>query len=395
MAHAQAMNCRPDLVCFSHLRWDFVYQRPQHLLSRAARDYRVLFIEEPVFEAGAEPRLDASRRPEGVVVLVPVLPVDTGEDEAAARIDALLGQFLDGAPVAGRVLWYYTPMALAFSRGLSATAVVYDNMDELSAFLGASPRLLTLERELFARADLVFTGGMSLYAAKRDRHPQVHAFPSGIDAVHFGQARRRQPVEPMDQASIPGPRIGFFGVIDERLDVGLLREAADLRPDWQFIMIGPVVKIDPDGLPKRSNIHWLGPKAYGELPGYLAGWNAGFMPFALNEATRFISPTKTPEFLAAGLPVVSTAIADVVDPYGRLKLVEIATSPGELVERLEPLLAGRGDGWLLEVDRHLAGMSWDSTWARMARLVGEVAADRRRTEVPPLPAFAHAEPARI
>jgi glycosyltransferase involved in cell wall biosynthesis len=175
--------------------------------------------------------------------------------------------------------------------------------------------------------------------------------------------------EPKDQARIPHPRLGFFGVIDERMDIDLVGAAADLRPDWQFVMIGPVVKIDPATLPKRPNIHWLGGKSYADLPRYLAGWDVGFMAFAMNEATRFISPTKTPEFLAAGVPVVSTPINDVVRPYGEKGLVEIAATAQEVVQKAEALLARPKEAWLQRVDRHLAAGSWDKTWAAMQRLM--------------------------
>lgn len=363
-----ALNRRPQLVCFSHLRWDFVYQRPQHLLTRAARDHDVYFIEEPLFESDARPHLRASRRPEGVTVIVPVLP-PADEDVAASMIADLLQPILPPSS-RQRILWYYTPMAMAFSRGLEADAVVYDNMDELSAFRGAPPRLLDLEAELFARADLVFTGGMSLYAAKRRRHPSVHPFPSSIDVDHFDQARRK-PADPADQAAIGGPRAGFFGVIDERMDLDLVAGAAKLRPDWQFVMIGPVVKIDPASLPAAPNIHWLGGKSYRELPAYLGGWDIGLMPFALNESTRFISPTKTPEFLASGLPVLSTAIADVVSPYGESGLVDIVSDAAELAAGLDRLRTRPRARWLSAVDAHLAGMSWNQTWGAMQRLVRE------------------------
>ncbi|AVO46462.1 glycosyltransferase family 1 protein [Phreatobacter cathodiphilus] len=370
-----AINRRPQLVCFSHLRWDFVFQRPQHLLSRAALDHDVYFIEEPLFDDGACPQLQASRRPEGVTVLVPVLP-PSDEDTAASLIAGLLKPILQPSS-RQRILWYYTPMAMAFSRDLEADVVVYDNMDELSAFRGAPPRLLDLEAELFSRADMVFTGGMSLYAAKRRRHRNVHPFPSSIDVAHFDQARRR-PAEPADQAVIGGPRAGFFGVIDERMDLDLVAETARLRPDWQFVMIGPVVKIDPASLPRAANIHWLGGKSYRELPAYLGGWDVGLMPFALNESTRFISPTKTPEFLAAGLPVLSTAIADVISPYGERGLVDIVSDATGLADGLDRLRARPRGSWLAAVDAHLAGMSWNRTWAGMQRLIQGTLQSRRQ-----------------
>ncbi len=356
------------LVCFSHLRWGFVYQRPQHLLTRAARHFRVLFFEEPVYEDSA-PRLDLSEAKGGVTVAVPVLPHGMGEDEAEAAQRELLDDLLARQPAERTIFWYYTPMALGFSGHLEPDLCVYDCMDELSAFRFAPPRLTERERGLFSRADLVFTGGRSLYEAKRDRHPSVHAFPSSIDRAHFAAARRPGGAEPADQAGLPRPRLGYFGVIDERLDLELVAEVAARRPDWQLVMIGPVVKIDEASLPRRENIHWLGGKSYDELPSYLAGWDVGLMPFAMNELTRFISPTKTPEFLAAGVPVVSTPVVDVVRSYGEAGLVEIAADAAETVAKAEALLARPRAPWLARVDRHLADLSWDKTFDDMHALM--------------------------
>jgi glycosyltransferase involved in cell wall biosynthesis len=368
------------LLCFSHLRWNFVYQRPQHLLSRAARSRDVFFFEEPIFTDEAAPRLDRTLSPENVWVLTPVLPSGLNGPQVTHALRLLVDEVVAEIGRKDLILWYYTPMALPFSRHLTGSLCVYDNMDELSAFNGAHPRMIAMERELFRKVDVVFTGGQSLYESKKKRHPNVHAFPSSIDVPHFARARRPERADPTDQRDIPAPRIGFFGVIDERMDIELVRLSAALRPDWHFVMIGPVVKIDPATLPQAPNIHWLGSKSYQELPDYLAGWDVGFMPFALNEATRFISPTKTPEFLAAGLPVVSTAIRDVVRPYGTLGLVEIAGSAEELVEKIRHLLDPPGEDWLKKVDRHLSGTSWDATWDGMTRLM-QKAAERRTHSV--------------
>jgi len=390
-----ADSSRPLLVCFSHLRWDFVWQRPQHLLSRAAQTYRVLVVEEPYRREGATPHMDVSERPGGVTIAAPILPPGMSPQ---AEIDAqrtLVERLLDRETGAPRVFWYYTPMALAFTSHLDCDACVYDNMDELAAFKGASPELLSLEEDLFQRVDVVFTGGMSLYEAKRSRHRNVHGLPSSIEAAHFGKARAAQ-AEPGDMAGIARPRLGFFGVIDERMDVDLVGQCAELRPDWQFVMIGPVVKIDPADLPRRDNIHWIGGRDYKELPRYLSSWDVGFMPFAINEATRFISPTKTPEFLAAGLPVVSTPITDVVRPYGEKGLVEIAMTPLEVVRKVEGLMARTDEeraAWLARVDRHLAAGSWDKTWATMnghiAAVLGDTpSASRARAGAATVPAYA-------
>jgi UDP-galactopyranose mutase len=362
----------PDLVCLSHLRWDFVYQRPQHLMSRFARDRRVFFFEEPLWDSPeGEIRLDISERPGGVRVAVPHLPPGLTPEAVDAALGALLRNLLEEHGIARYVLWYYTPMAVAFTAGLTPGAVVYDCMDELSLFRGAPPDLVEREARLLAAADLVFTGGQSLYEAKRAKHDGVHAFPSSIDAQHFGRARAGLP-EPADQAALPRPRLGYFGVIDERIDLDLLAGVADARPDWQIVMLGPVVKIDPATLPRRPNLHYLGMKAYEDLPSYLAGWDVALMPFARNESTRFISPTKTPEYLAGGRPVVSTPIRDVVRPYGDLGLVEIAEDPAAFVGAVERALHRTADDretWLQRVDELLALGSWNRTWQEMSDLM--------------------------
>src|SRR5688572_12747152 len=364
----------PDLVCFSHLRWDFVYQRPQHLLSRAARDRRVFFFEEPIFDNGSM-RLHVSEREDGVNVVIPYLPEGLSSEVATqAVLRKMVDRLFSEQGIDNFILWYYTPMALEFSQHLKPLATIYDCMDELSAFKGAPPLLRAREQQLFERADLVFTGGQTLYEAKRNQHRSVHAFPSSIDRNHFGKARTLT-TEPADQKSIYRPRLGFFGVIDERFDIELLDKVAQARPQWQFVMIGPIVKIDPATLPRHENIHYLGGKPYAELPSYLASWDVALLLFARNESTRFISPTKTPEYLAAGKPVVSTSIRDVVRPYGERGLVSIADTQHEFLEAVEKIFATDESerlAWLGRVDDFLSGMSWDETWSRMLRQINEV-----------------------
>ena len=373
-------NGSPDLICFSHLRWDFVYQRPQHLLKRCARERRVFFVEEPVFDNGSM-RLDVSERDPNLKVVVPHLPEGLRSEIAkTAVLHDMIQRMLVENNIHQYLSWYYTPMALDFTRNLKPLAVIYDCMDELSAFKGAPTCLALRERELFQMADLVFTGGQTLYEAKRDQHSSVYAFPSSIDREHFMQARAAVE-DPADQRDIPHPRLGFFGVVDERFDVALLDEASRLRPDWHFVIIGPVVKIDPDTLPKRENIHYLGGKSYQDLPAYISGWDVALLLFAQNESTRFISPTKTPEYLAAGKPVVSTPIRDVVYPYGQMGLVRIAKDAREFVAAADDLLQSEANRkpWLANVDEFLAQMSWDETWARMSRLIDDTVATKTRT----------------
>jgi len=364
----------PDVVCLSHLRRNFVFQRPQHLMSACARDRRVLFFEEAVHDG--RPAGVAVEQHGQVIVVTPHLPRGLDPRHEPALLRALLDDQLATHGLSRFILWYYTPMAVPFSRHLRPAAVVYDCMDELSAFALAPRGLRALESELLDMADLVFTGGQSLYEAKRHLHPSVHPFPSSVDVGHFARARAPQP-DPDDQAAIPRPRLGFFGVIDERMDLALLDGIALARPDWHLVLLGPTVKVDPATLPSRPNIHYLGQKSYGELPVYLAGWDVALLPFARNEATRYISPTKTPEYLAAGRPVVSTSIRDVVRPYGQLALVRIADRVEDFVAAIAAALAEPPTRRLEAVDTFLRNMSWDHTWQQMRRLMDAAVRDAR------------------
>jgi glycosyltransferase involved in cell wall biosynthesis len=364
------------LLCFSHLRWNFVFQRPQHLMSRFAREMNVIYWEEPV-EIGpretAYLQVREANDADNVRIIVPHLPQGMPEDAREAALSRLLDAHV--ASIRGPLIsWYYTPMMLPFSRHLEADVTVFDAMDELSKFKFAPTKLLELEQELIDRADVLFTGGSSLFEAKKDRHDNVHCFPSSVDRVHFLKARARQ-FDPSDQEDLPRPRLGFYGVIDERFDIELLDKMAEMRPDWSFVMVGPIVKISEEDLPKRHNIHYLGGKTYAELPAYLSGWDVALMPFAMNESTQFISPTKTPEYLAGGKPVVSTPIKDVVRHYGHLEGVKIASTAEEFVTACEEALelSHQDDkDWLAEADLMLSATSWDTTQARMAGLVADV-----------------------
>ncbi|HYD26361.1 UDP-galactopyranose mutase [Brevundimonas sp.] len=380
-------NERTDpIVCLSHLRWDFVFQRPQHLLSRFAANRTVLVFEEPApAKPGATMGLDIRTCPRsGVIVATPHLPDGL---EGACR-NTVLRQLLDdaiAAHVIGRpVLWYYTPMMLPLARHIDAAAVVYDCMDELANFKFAPPELTTLERELMAAADVVFTGGYSLFEAKQRLHDNIHPFPSSVDRAHFAQAREADRGRRNRR-----PRFGFYGVVDERMDLDLIAAISEARPGWDFEIVGPVVKIAPDSLPQRPNLMWPGQKGYDELPACLATWDVAMMPFAINDSTRFISPTKTPEYLSAGRPVVSTPIRDVVRHYGDLEAVRIAGDAERFLEACEAALELSRDedkGWLEDVDAALASLSWDQTQLRMSALIDSAA--QRRESAPQRPAVA-------
>jgi glycosyltransferase involved in cell wall biosynthesis len=357
------------LVVFSHLRWNFVYQRPQHLMSRLAMRWRVIFIEEPVLNSDCN-QLEHLQPAPGVEVWRPHV---TGEapgfhDDHLPALQRMVANAMRERAVSDYWIWFYTPMALPLATGLTPRGVVYDCMDELTAFKNAPRQLVQRENALFKMADLVFTGGRSIYNAKRSRHPDVHCFPSSVDAKHFSKATQDHPL----QAKLPRPRLGYCGVIDERINLNLIDEIAKARPDWQIVMVGPTAKIEPGALPRRANIHWLGQQGYEDLPSFISGWDVCLMPFALNEATRYISPTKTLEYMACGRPSVSTSIRDVVEPYGHV--VNIADTPEGFVIDCEAILERTRDEQAAHAQalaEIVARTSWDSTAQAMAELIGQ------------------------
>ena len=374
------MQLSYTIVAFSHLRWNFVYQRPQHLLSRLAARHPVIFVEEPEFDADG-PRWKRSNPQPQVTVYRPCIPVQAPgfHGEQSVMLERLMAELRADLGDTSLLAWLYTPMALPLALTLDPTAAVYDCMDELSLFLGAPPELLTFEAQLLEYADLMFTGGPSLYRAKQSRHPNVHCFPSSVDAAHFRlTGPTGEPVmEAEDQMELGHPRLGFYGVIDERLDLEVVERLAEAHPDWQIVLVGPVVKIDPARLPGKTNIHYLGQRSYEELPRYLAGWDVCLLPFASNEATRFISPTKTLEYMAAELPIVSTPITDVAEPYG--DIVYLGGTPEEFVRACESAISSPAEERATraaQMRQVLAGTSWDATVSAMEKLLTSVMAGR-------------------
>jgi len=357
------------LVVFSHLRWNFVYQRPQHLLSRLAARWRVIFIQEPVPQS-ANNEVEYLEPAEGVEEWRPHVTGDTPgfHDDHLPVMRRLVANAMRERAVTDYWIWFYTPMAVPLGAELTPRGVVYDCMDELNSFKNAPRQLVQRENALFKMADLVFTGGRSIYNAKRSRHPDVHCFPSSVDANHFRKATQDHPL----QAGVPRPRLGYCGVIDERINLSLIDAIAKARPDWHIVMVGPTAKINAQDLPRRANIHWLGQQSYDDLPAFISGWDVCLLPFALNEATRYISPTKTLEYMACGRPSVSTSIRDVVEPYGHV--VNIADTPEGFVIDCEAILE-RTREEQAEHARALAEIvartSWDSTAQAMAELIAQ------------------------
>ncbi len=373
----------PLLLCFSHLRWSFVWQRPQQLMSRFADRYRVVFVEEPVLATDYSPSLLSKRETDGVTVLTPVLARSEFYQGYCERsnqaIRALLSRWLErNEPGAHPVVWYWTPLALgACPETLSTALVVYDAMDELSAFRFAPANLVQQEAALMRWADLVFTGGPSLHRSRCERHPRVSCFPSGVDAAHYRKAAvgRGKP-------DIDALHLGYVGVLDERIDFDLIAGIADLRPEWTISLVGPFAKIAPEDVPSRTNIQIHGMQPYEELPSFMATFDVGMLPFALNEATRFISPTKTLEYLAAELPVVSTPVQDVRDLYG--DCVSIASDPEAFVYGAEAMVlasAGAVRTRKRRANAHLERHAWDTIVASMDE---SIARANRPTYLPQL-----------
>jgi UDP-galactopyranose mutase len=368
-----------DLICISHLRWDFVWQRPQHILSRLAKQYRVFFVEEPIAKTDiSEPRLNVSqgRGSNPVTVIQLFWPVGEGrwighgDSETQAAYEQLLADYFAAHGSEERIVWLYTPMASPFVEVLKPDVLVYDVMDELSAFKGAPAALREQDRTMLRTADVVFTGGVSMYRARLDKANNIHLFPSGVEIEHFAQAKNPGIPRPADIAQLQGPIIGYFGVIDERMDMPALTALASAHPEWQIVMLGPVVKIDPSELPQAPNLHFLGMKDYQELPSYLAHFDVALVPFAMNEATRYLSPTKTLEYLAAGKPVVAAPIHDIVELYG--DYVRIAESPEEFVADVEASLAetaAERQERAARVEKLLQLYTWDYIAGEMQKLI--------------------------
>lgn len=362
------------IVVFSHLRWRFVWQRPQQFLSRFAANHPVLFVELTEFDEpeGNAPRLETySPMPNVTVANIHMPPSMIGTEEVNDAMRegcrAAIESVNEDGAFDNPLLWFYSPMDAGWALGhIPGRGIVYDCMDELAQFRGASPDLIERERRLIDAADVVFTGGYELWLKKSRQHPNCHFFGCGVEYDHFAQAQEDAPI-PEDLAAIPGPRVGWFGVVDERVDYDLLKKSAELRPDLQFVLVGPVVKVDPASLPQAPNLHWLGGRDYKELPDYCRGYDVCMMCFALNEATEFINPTKALEYLATGKPVVGTPVRDVVRQYA--DTVRIANSPEDFVGQIDQALAGKGRDMVERGIEKAKAASWESTVDTMESII--------------------------
>jgi glycosyltransferase involved in cell wall biosynthesis len=363
---------RAPVIVHCHLRWEGVWQRPQQILSRIARGRPVVFVEEPVFlPDGERPHLRVYEE-QGVTVAQPHVPPQA---EDLPRVSAenrkivreLVAPLLADSRWSGGVRWHYAPMAVYMRDLGNCHTVVYDCMDELSAFKGAPPELVDRERELMAEAHVMFTGGLSMWLNKREHHPNCHRFDSGVDVEHFQRAVAPETPVPADARDLPGPVIGYYGVIDERMDYEAVRALSRAFPGGTVLLVGPVTKVDPAELPQAENIRYTGQRSYAELPGYLKAFDVALVPFADNPATRFLSPTKTLEYFAGLKPVVSSPVKDVVENYA--DIVRLARSPEEYVAAVREALAADNAERARRGLEKAREKTWDAIVAEMERLV--------------------------
>ncbi len=362
-----------DLVVFSHLRWTFVWQRPQHLISRLARNRRTWFIEEPLATDVSEPILRTEDhghvRRVWLEVPGPERHLDFGDPAAVSYAHEVM-TLVGDAPA--RVTWLYTPMAFELARVLDPAVLVYDVMDDLASFRAAPAALRLRHRQALEAATLVFAGGRSLHWAVTAQRPDAQLFPSGVEPEHYASG-------PRERSEADRPVAGYMGVIDERIDLGLLAKLAAALPDWEIRMVGPVVKVEPEALPSAANITYLGAQPYERLPDVLAGFDVALMPFALNEATRSISPTKTLEYFAAGLPVVSTRVSDVVTEYGHI--VSLADDGRSFATACRRERRRDPEERRRRVDPLLRLQHWNAIASRMESLVNDALAGRSMRRV--------------
>jgi glycosyltransferase involved in cell wall biosynthesis len=382
------------IIVHCHLRWEGVWQRPQQFLSRLSQRHPILFIEGPILhdknEAPTFELLPVAQYP-NVTVMRTHFPASRFQN--GAWVDAerlrLLKEAMNG-PLKGRfecaVQWFYDPMAApCFIGKIGERAVVYDCMDELSQFKFAPPEIVAREKVLLASADVVFAGGRKMWLSKSRHNDNAHFYGCGVDVQHFAKARLAETELPADVANLKRPILGYFGVVDERLDYDLIAKLADADPNWQIVMVGPTAKVNPDDLPKRANIHWLGRREYAQLPNYTKAFDVCLMPFALNEATEYINPTKALEYMATGRPIVSTAVPDVVSNFS--EAVNVAISQDCFVEMCVRALSAPDEEAIQRGIEMANNNQWDAIVAKLEGHIEDVfkkkAATRKQSAARP------------
>ena len=343
-----------DIIIFSHLRWDFVLQRPQHIASRLAHHMKILFVEEPIpYNKEEEGTARLRQVNEHITVMQPRV-------QEIKDIEQLLKFMVRQKTVP--IGWFYSSDFSPLLRSLHFRKIVYDCMSD------HEPRPDADEPAMLAEADIVFTDSKALFESRIRVHPNVHCFPSSVEHGHFRKALKNIAV-PGDIAELKKPVVGYCGVIDGRLDMDLLDKVAEQSPETTFVLIGPLVNMPESKLPKRSNVHYLGMKPYHLLPGYLKGIDIAMIPFDIKGAHKLSGPTETLEYMAAGKPIISTPIWDVVRDYrNHINIVnnvdEFCAARDAIIKQLESQVYNHE-----KYNDILHTSSWEDTVKRMEKLI--------------------------
>jgi glycosyltransferase involved in cell wall biosynthesis len=374
-----------DIICFAH-DWGGDPTSKTHIMRLLAKKSRVLWVNSIAMRRPVASKSDARRlitklrrafagcvevEPNIFVVNPLVLPLPGSA--LAQRLNGVLlerslRRTLSKLSFARPILWTFLPTMNRLVGRLGERLLVYHCVDKYSEFSGV-PRdaIVAMERDLVKRADLVFTSAARLLEECRPLNPHTHFITHGVDTAHFGRALDPQTPVPDDLAGIRKPVAGFFGLIADWVDLPLIRSLARERPDWSFVLIGKAAT-DLAPLQGLSNVHWLGQKPYTELPGYCRGFDVALIPFVQNELTLRVNPLKLREYLAAGLPVVSTPLPEISRYDG---LVRLATRREEFIGGIEAALAERSPELAGRRFEAMRGESWEARVADMARLIDE------------------------
>jgi hypothetical protein len=380
------MPALPVLMVFSHMAWNPGQGRTPQLMAALAGRWQILFVEAPRHAAGAA-RLESRAIRAGLTVLTLTTPAPAAgfHDDAQAFGVTLLREELAGRRLKIDIAWLDTPMAWPLAQALGIACLAYDCLEGPPASLQFDAALLhQRESALMRTAALMVAAGPSLFNAHRHRHANLHCVCSAVHAEHFSpasleltsaRARRGHVL----QSSLARPRLGYFGSIDERLDLDLLAALADRQPGWAFVMVGSVAGIAAERLPQRRNIHWLGEQDDALLPYLLAGWDLALMPYVVSEATRFLMPSQTLEYMAGYQPIVSTPVRDVQALYA--PAVTIAAPQAEAFSSAcEEVLAESArarSARLIDMARIVARHAWANTADFVHGLLDEVLTSAR------------------
>lgn len=354
-----------DLLVLAHSRWDLDHHRGHNIFSRYAQKRRVFYFEEPSFGQTEIPRLHIRDTFENVMVVTPHLPNPIKSNQIDSILRELIDELIFEEEIINFTLWLQTPRAFRYARDIDATTIIYECMEDYDNINNFSENLFQVEKELMENSDIIFVVSEALYQKKKFQHHNIHVFPNSADYFHFIQSRDFI-LDPYDQIHIPHPRIGFYGIIDQSIDLKLIDEIAQIREDLNFVFIGPLKDTKFSQLPTRKNIYYLEQKDYNLIPLYVAEWDCGLLPFCINEVTQYSSPHQTAELLMAGKPIVATHIPDISIRFGKKSLAKMASNAEDFSEKIDKaILESKEQKWKELIDNELKNETWDQVFKKM------------------------------